>query len=86
MTAPTPPEPGSTPEMTVEQARGVIFRRLYGHDTSPPRSEREPGTELGSERLDADCLRLAAMAAEAFVADPDAVATALEIAEQLGWD
>lgn len=80
---PIPPAP--EPAMTVEQARTILYQRIYGHDQQPSR-HGEPGTEQGQERLDADCLRLAAMDPDAFIADADAVATALEIADQLRWD
>lgn len=79
-----PPAPPQS-AMTVEEARTIVYRRIYGHDQQPP-PYREPGTDQGRERLDADCLRLAAMDADVFVLDPEAVATALEIAEQLRWD
>ncbi|CRK55451.1 hypothetical protein [Alloactinosynnema sp. L-07] len=80
---PPAPIPPDEPAMRFEQARIVVHQRLYG--TEPP-PYREPGSELGAQRLERDCLRLAAMPPEEFAADPDAVATALEIAEQLRWD
>lgn len=82
---PIPTAPATPPPMTAEQARTMLHQRLYGLDSQPP-PYREPGTAQGSARLDADCIRLAAMDPAAFVADPEAVATAFEIAEQLGWD
>lgn len=73
------------PAMTPEQARTILYQRLLNPDHPAPRY-RDPGTDQGRERLDADCLRLAAMRPLDLAHDPEALATLLEIAEHQHWD
>ncbi|MBM7771746.1 hypothetical protein JOD54_001950 [Actinokineospora baliensis] len=75
---------GARDEAEVQAACAELHRRLCGDGKTPP--YRDPGTDQGRERLEADLLRLAAMPADEMVADPDAVATLLEIGEHQGWD
>ncbi|SDC25368.1 hypothetical protein [Actinokineospora iranica] len=77
-------DPGASDEAAVEAARVELYRRLFGF-ADPPRY-REPGTDQVRERLEADMLRLAAMPPADLIADPDAMATLLEISDHQGWD
>lgn len=70
-------------EPTIEQARDLLYRKHF-QSSDPPRW-RDPGTELGSERMDADVRRLVAMTPIALYADQDALATLLEIGDFQGW-
>lgn len=80
----TTPDPQEPETMTPERARAVLYERLLGRPGQP--RYRDPCSEEISDRLDADCLRLAAMTPEAMIADADAVATLLEISDHQGWD
>jgi hypothetical protein len=87
---PLPAEPGDAdaapPDtaLTPEQARGVLYTLITGN-TGPPRQHRDPGTDQGQQRMDEDCLRLAAMDPHALITDAEACATLLEIADYQGW-
>lgn len=78
------PESGAGTDAGLDAARVELYLRLFG-EGRPPRY-RDPGTDQGRERLDADIIRLAAMNQDGMLNDPEAMATLLEISDHQGWD
>ncbi|TWP47417.1 hypothetical protein FKR81_32400 [Lentzea tibetensis] len=68
---------------TPEEARELLYRRYFG--TGALHRWREPGTEQGRARMDADVLRLLEMTSADLYCDGDAVAALLEIGDFQEW-
>lgn len=65
------------------EARAAVYRRFFHNGEPPP--WREPGTEQGRAKMDADVLRFAALAPMEVFNDPEAFAELLELGDFQGW-
>jgi Ethanolamine utilization protein EutJ (predicted chaperonin) len=64
-------------------AREDVYRRFF-HNAEPP-PWREPGTEQGRAKMDADVRRFAALAPMEVFNNPEAFAELLELGDFQGW-